>query len=105
MGQIVVTVNNRDFSLGCEDGQEARTRRLAGYVDAKIGEFSRSGGQAGEPRLLLLAALLIADELSDVNDGRQHERNLARASDSGAADGIRRLAHRIETIAARLESS
>ena len=106
MGQVVVRVNGRDFALSCTDGQEARIRRLAQYVDAKIGEFTKTVGQVGEARLILLAALVIADELSDANEALLQERgrNRAAAPDGGAA-GIRNIADRIEVIAARIESS
>jgi cell division protein ZapA len=118
MGQVVVKVNGRDFPLSCADGQEARTRRLAQYVDAKIGEFTKTVGQVGEARLILLAALVIADELSDANEALQQERSRGRAGGgsggqpsetaapgvpTGASAGIRSAAQRIEAIAARLE--
>jgi cell division protein ZapA len=116
MGQVVVKVNGRDFPLSCADGQEPRIRRLAQYVDAKVGDFTRVLGQVGEARLLLLAALVIADELSDANEALAQERNRGRAAAGGpgveageaaaeAASGIRGAATRIEAIAARLETS
>ena len=110
MGQVVVKVNGRDFPLSCADGQEARIRRLAQYVDAKIGEFTKTVGQVGEARLILLAALVITDELSDANEALQQERSRARPGGGGeaseaAASGIRGAAQRIESIAARIETS
>jgi cell division protein ZapA len=113
MAQVVVKVNGRDFPLSCPDGQEGRIRRLAQYVDAKIGEFTKTLGQVGEARLILLAALVIADELSDANDAVQEARNRApaigqtaeAAASEAAAAGIRNLAERIEAIAARLETA
>jgi cell division protein ZapA len=114
MGQVVVTVNGRAFPLNCADGEEPRIRRLAQYVDGKVGEFVKMHGQIGEARLILLAALVIADELSDTNDIVQQERSRSRnagagigvADNSGAvASGIRGIARRIESIAARLETS
>ena len=107
MGQVVVKVNGRDFPLSCADGQESRIRLLAQYVDAKIGEFTKTVGQVGEARLLLLAALVITDELSDANEALQRERsrNQPPAADAEAASGVRTMAERIESIAARLESS
>ena len=115
MGQVVVKVNGRDFALSCADGQEPRIRRLAQYVDAKIGEFTKSLGQIGEARLVLLAALVIADELSDANEALQQERSRSRTtgapgSDPGgeaaaAAAGISRIAERIEAIAAQIGST
>jgi cell division protein ZapA len=97
MGQVSLTVNGRPFALTCDDGQEARIRRLAQYVDAKVAEFVASVGQVGEARLLLLAALVIADELADANEALRLERS--------AASGIHGIAQLVEAIAARLETS
>ena len=113
MSQVVVKINGRDFPLSCPDGQEPRIRRLAQYVDAKIGEFAKNLGQVGEARLILLAALVIADELLDTSEALQQERNRARnagpapaeGASEAAASGIRGVAERIESIAARLETS
>ena len=109
MAQVVVTVNGRAFELNCADGEEPRIRRLAQYVDGKVGEFVKALGQIGEARLILLAALVIADELSDTNDLVQSERNRRRAGSTDGseamASGIRGIAQRIESIAARLEST
>jgi cell division protein ZapA len=111
MVQISLTVNGRPFALVCEDGQEARIRRLGQYVDAKVAEFVRSVGQVGEARLLLLAALVIADELADANEALRVERSGVRAADAAAdaavdaaASGIHGIAQRLEALAARLET-
>jgi len=105
MGQVIVKVNGRDFSLACEDGQEPRIRRLAQYVDAKVADFVRINGQVGEARLILLAAIVIADELSDANDALQRERSGRGAPPpDGSASAIRDIAQRIESIAARRET-
>ena len=110
MGQIVVKVNGRDFPLSCADGQEPRIRALAQYIDGRIGEFVKAIGQVGEARLILLAALVIADELSDATEALAQERArsgpgaAAPGASPAAASGIRDLAERIEAIAARLET-
>ena len=84
MSQVVVKINGRDFPLSCPDGQEPRIRRLAQYVDAKTVEFRNSLGQIGEARLMLLAAIVIADELLDTSEA------LANALDVG----IRQRTHK-----------
>lgn len=108
MGQVVVKVNGREFQLSCADGQEARTRRLAQYVDSKVAEFTKTVGQVGEARLILLAALVIADELSDANEALRQERGRQAAAggpgSAEAASGIRSMAERIESVAERIET-
>jgi cell division protein ZapA len=109
MGQLSLTVNGRPFMVTCDDGQEARIRQLGQYIDAKVAEFVRSLGQVGEARLLLLAALVIADELADANEALRLQRNgahdEANAAADAAASGIHGLAERVEALAARLETS
>ena len=111
MSEVAVTVNGRPYNITCDDGQEPRIRRLAQYVDARVGEFAKSIGQVGEGRLLLLAALVIADELSDANEALQQEQSRVRSAETKSADaadaaasGVHGIAQRIEAIAARLES-
>ena len=99
MGQVSVPVNGRPFTISCEDGQEPRIRRLAQYVDAKVAGFVADVGQVGEARLLLLAALVIADELSDANDALEQERSRARTAElpqNGGGGAVRQ----VEAIAA-----
>ena len=109
MAEVVVTINGRAFPLTVADGEEPRIRRLASYVDSKVGEFVKVHGQIGEARLILLAALVIADELSDTNDLVQNQRSGVRGAgfdgSAAMASGIRGIAERIDAIAARLETS
>jgi cell division protein ZapA len=101
MGQLGVPVNGRTFTITCDEGQEARTRRLAQYVDAKVREFVASVGQVGDAKLLLLAALVIADELADANDALEQERNRR----SAGSEAVHNTAKPAEAIAARLAAS
>lgn len=108
MATVDILVNGRRHSLQCEDGQEPRLRRLAAYIDKRISDLSSTQGQIGDVRLLLMSALLVADELSDAYDEIKRLRTIltegARSGDSEAAQAVERVAERIETLAARLES-
>jgi len=74
MGQVAVTINGRTYTLRCTDGEEARLIELAGYVkdraDALAEEFRSDVGLMSDDRLLLLTAILIADELWQVREAR-----------------------------------
>ena len=106
MAEVVVTINGRAFPLTVADGEEPRIRRLASYVDGKVGEFVKTHGQIGEARLILLAALVIADELDDTSNAFQRERVRPTGEAAEAtAPSIRSIAERIDSIAARLETS
>ena len=80
MTLVTVTINGRDYEVACDDGQEAHLSRLGTYVDKRIGELVAAVGQVGEARLLVMASLLLADELSDAYSALE----LARSADAGA---------------------
>ena len=105
MAQVSLTVNGRSFAVTCEDGQEARIRRLGQYVDAKIAEFVRNVGQVGEARLLLLAALVIADELADTEEALRLARRGGDGAGDAAASDLLASAKRVDAIAPRIETS
>jgi cell division protein ZapA len=65
MGQVAVTLYGRSYRFDCGDGEEARLAELAAFVKGRVEQLSRQFGNAGEERMLLMAALLIADELWD----------------------------------------
>lgn len=65
MGQVTVTLNGRTYRLRCGDGEEERVIALADHVRSKLDGLVRQFGQPGHDRLLLMSALLIADELWD----------------------------------------
>jgi cell division protein ZapA len=68
MGQVTVTVNGRTYRLRCGDGEEERLIALATHVGERIDELAAEFGQVGDERLLLMAALLMADELWEVRE-------------------------------------
>jgi cell division protein ZapA len=108
MPEVHLTVNGRSYPVSCEEGEEKRIKELAQYLDRKIQEFVAKLGQIGEARLLVLAALVITDELADANAAvrRQSPGTGANGVDTAAlAQGLEDLAKRLETIAVRLETS
>jgi cell division protein ZapA len=65
MGHASVTLNGRVYNLSCGEGEEARLHELVAVVRTKLDGLVAEYGKAGEDRLLLMSALLIADELLD----------------------------------------
>jgi cell division protein ZapA len=110
MAQVSVTINGRAYQIACDDGQEEHLRQLAGYIDRRVAELVAAMGQIGDMRLLVMASLLIADELSEVtrqlDDTRKTSNDAlstATKADAKAASALEGVAARIEDIAARLE--
>jgi len=100
MAQVDIVINGREYRIACEDGQEAHLRSLAGYIDEKIGELVGAVGQVGDTRLMVMASLLVADELSDT---RQELAEAQDAAGAAAAEQLDALAARMESLADALE--
>ena len=66
MSQVSVTINGRQYRMACDDGQESHLTRLANELDQRIGQLRESVGEIGDTRLTVMAALTLADELSEM---------------------------------------
>ena len=118
MGQVAIMINGRNYQIACEDGQEQHLSELGAYIDKRVRDLIASVGQIGDMRLVVMASLLIADELSDIYDELDAVRAEARGAeaqvaaearsaeeDEALADGLEAMARHIEDIASRLESA
>ena len=106
MAKVSVTINKRKYEIACDDGQEAHLVRLSQYVDRRGDELVAAVGQVGDARLLVMASLLVADELSEIYTELDNLRDDQRGrTPSLVASDLDRLAKRIENIAERLETS
>jgi cell division protein ZapA len=116
MPLVNVMVNARAYTIACDDGEEEHLKALAGHVDEKVKELLGTVGQVGDQRLLLMAALLIADEnhelVARLESQTKEAGELAHLhadanerlskSEAIAAEALESAAKRLEVIAAGL---
>jgi cell division protein ZapA len=65
MTKATISLNGRAFTIGCEEGQQAYLRELAAHLDSHVRSLADRVGQIGDLRLLLMASLIVADELKE----------------------------------------
>ena len=68
MNHVNVTINGRQFRMACEDGQEGHLIELARDLDLRISGLRGKFGEIGDTRLTVMAALTLADVLSETGD-------------------------------------
>ncbi len=99
MATVTLQINGHAYEFSCDDGQEEHLREMAEIVNRRLRDLAQGVGAVGEGKLLVMAALLLADELSDAYaqiEGRKNEvdpENEAHLSD---------VALRLERLATRL---
>ena len=106
MAQVDLLVNGQSYRIACEDGQEDRLIDLATMVDEKVAELVNQIGQVGSNRLLVMAALVIADELVDL----KNETGSSQVSDDNSKQEntvlvLREITKRIENIADQVDQA
>ncbi len=65
MAQVNVKIAGRVYRMACADGEEEHLTGLAARLDVKIDELRGSFGEIGDTRITVMAALTIADQLTE----------------------------------------
>jgi cell division protein ZapA len=102
MAEIMLSIGGHSYQVACRDGEEPHLRTIADSVDRKVKEARSAVGDLSEVRQLLLASLLLADELLET---ARPAPALQLSGNEAETVAIERLADHVEAIAARLEKA
>jgi cell division protein ZapA len=119
MAQVNATIAGRQFRLACEDGQEEHLQTLAHDLDQRMIDLRAKFGEIGDTRLTVMAALMLADELSEaahmirrleeestaLQDARVVSSDRAKAASDAVVHAFNSAAERIEGITKKLNQS
>ncbi len=119
MAQVNVTINGRQYRMGCEDGQEEHVTQLAETIDSRIEALRGAHGEIGDQRLTVMAALTVADELTEsaqrirrleeeiaaLQDARDAAAERAEQSEAAVLTALNAASERIEEIAREINQS
>jgi len=106
MAQVEVTINGRGYTVACEAGQESHLTQLAAMLDSRVTDLAGAVGQLGDARLLVMAGLLLADELEEARGGRGEAPAIREEPPADThAEAIESLAARLEAIADKLSGA
>ncbi|KPH81660.1 MULTISPECIES: cell division protein ZapA [Bosea] len=88
MPQVNVTIAGKAYRMACGEGEEPHLESLARAYDGKIQEMREAFGEIGDMRLHVMAALMVADEASELQRrvARLEADLAAIQGDAGAAD-------------------
>ena len=107
MSNVTLSIAGRNFTVACAAGEESHVLGLGSMIDGKLSAMGELSTQS-ESRMLLFAALLLADELHDAatKPGSAQESMPELGSDPPpqVTERLGALASRLENLAMRLES-
>ena len=100
--RLNITINGRDYPMACEPGEEEKVAALGKKLDAVVRKVAVTTGPIAESRLLVMAGLIIAADLADLEEAGAGKAGAAGKADAGDEAG-KALAARVEELARRLE--
>ncbi|MFT4014353.1 MAG: cell division protein ZapA [Paracoccus sp. (in: a-proteobacteria)] len=115
MAVVELSIGHKSYSLTCQEGEERLLRRAAVLLDTEAQAILGQAGRMPEPRLLLLAGLMLADRTSGLEDRAiAAERELARLKQNpprvevpvvpaSLSEAMAELAARAEALAQKAE--
>ena len=68
MSNVTLHIGGRAFTVACAPGEEEHITGLGRMIDGKLQQMGAASAQS-ETRILLFAALLLADELHEARNG------------------------------------
>ena len=117
MAEVNLSIHGKSYGIACDDGQENRVVEVGQYVDNRARDIASAGAASNENHLLVLTALVLADEVKELKDslrGAQANGNaptqvvhegLPEAEERQIIESIEQLASRIDGVAERLKSA
>jgi cell division protein ZapA len=102
MAQVTLRINGYAYTLGCQDGEEQHLEAMSAEVNRRIDGVRLASGPSGEARMLVMAALLMADDIFELRG--QLDAAGALKNDPKLGRKLNRMAKRAEEIAEGLEA-
>ena len=103
MAQVTVRINGYAYTVGCQDGEEQHLQAMAGEVERRIESVKAAAGQSGEARMLVMASLLMADDLFETDKALRAAQVGQATGQPSAAPADPKLGRRLGKLAKRAE--
>lgn len=109
MAEVNLNINGKNYGIACDDGQEGRVIEVGQYVDSCAKDIAAAGAASNENHLLVLTALVLADQIKELRDSMQSGANHAPQQQAPVYQGLRpeeeqTIVQSIENLAGRIES-
>lgn len=66
MPQVSVTIDGKNYKMACDEGQEGHLIALADKFEQYVAHLKGAFGEIGDQRLTVMAAIMVVDELTEL---------------------------------------
>ena len=105
MPQVTLRINGYSYTIGCKEGEESHLEAMGAEVTRRIEGVRLAAGPSGEARMLVMAALLMADDIFELRRKLEETTpaEVQAKPDPKLSRKLNRMAKRAEEIAEGLE--
>ncbi len=68
MPEVSITIGGRAFTVACQEGEEHYLHAAAALLDAEASALAAQIGRLPEPKMLLMAGLMLADKAAGMEE-------------------------------------
>jgi cell division protein ZapA len=111
MAELNIQIKGRNYAIACDDGQEGRVAELATYVDEKLKAIAAAGAGTNESHLLVLTAIVMADEIFDMKANSANTNaapldglKISETDENDIVEAIDMMSKRINSMAVNLQN-
>lgn len=124
MPEVTVSIGGRSFDVACQEGEQRYVEAAARMLDEEASALVAQMGRVPEPRMLLMAGLMLADKTGSMGEriteleaeldamrarlAQESSREATRVEvpviPGAVADGLAELAARAEALADHMEA-
>lgn len=102
MAEVALRIGGHDYHINCRDGDEPNLQALAALVDVRVTQARSVVRNASESQQLVMAALLLADEMQDAQAATSAPAPIQ--NDTVLPELTEAVATRLEALAEALEN-
>jgi cell division protein ZapA len=113
VADVTIYINGRSYNIACDNGQEGRVVDLASYIDQRLQQISRAGAAYNDAHLMVLTALVLADEVFELREAEEGsprpvrtqaaQQGSNRDEEAVVLKVLEQLTKRIEGMASRVQ--
>lgn len=99
MPELEIQIGGRGFTVACQDGEEPYLEAAARMLDVEASAVVGQVGRMPEPRMLLMAGLMLADKTAGFEEDIARAQERIAELEAAQAEAEARLADRARRIA------
>lgn len=104
MTEVDIEIGGRTFTVACQEGEESHLHSAAQLLDVEATHLMNAAGRLPEPKMLLMAGLMLADKNIGMQQSQTADATAGSAENAELDDALDDAKARIAALEAQLSA-